>query len=174
MIGSSAVCLYSFLDHQHHHQHPSSASSAFITHHHSSLLIITHHHSSSLIITHHHSVSLLITPHHSSSLITTHHRSSVSNSSKAILCGCCGCGCCAPELRLGVRYQGNRASRCESHDQDHQFEHHLQGYPITLIGQLVRLSALELKAETKKYKIFKISQDFFQNAKSAEDFLFGR
>ena len=108
------------------------------------------------------------------SLITTHHRSSVSNSSKAILCGCCGCGCCAPELRLGVRYQGNRASRCESHDQDHQFEHHLQGYPITLIGQLVRLSALELKAETKKYKIFKISQDFFQNAKSAEDFLFGR
>ena len=40
LIGSWAICLYSFLDHQHPHQHPSSASSAFITHHCSSLLII--------------------------------------------------------------------------------------------------------------------------------------
>ena len=40
LIGSWAICLYSFLDHQHPHQHPSSASSAFITHHCLSLLII--------------------------------------------------------------------------------------------------------------------------------------
>lgn len=48
-----------------------SASSAFITHHHSSLLIITHHHLSSLIITHHHSSRLIIL--YLAAIITTYH-----------------------------------------------------------------------------------------------------